>query len=150
MLELASRVEARQHALGRRFARFLVGVHRDAAAVVAHRARAVGVENDLDAVAVAAHGFVYGVVHGLVHEVVESVGARIADVHRGALANRLESLEDLDVARGIGVGAHARSPAPAPMDSATVPPLTSHQTAPLPSGSSESAVVRKTCPLRPA
>src|SRR5260370_1109568 len=95
-------------------------------------------ENAVHAVAVADDGVGHGIAPGLVEGVVEWVGTRIADVHGGALANRLEPLEDLDVAGGIGVRgirAHARSPTPAPMDSATVPPLTSHPTAPLPSGS---------------
>ena len=91
---------------------------------------------------------VHGVVHGLVDEVVESVGARVPDVHGRALANGLEPLEDLDVARGIGLGAHAVLPTAAPMDSATMPPFTSHQAAPPASGSPGSAVVRNTCPLR--
>src|SRR6266545_1049872 len=150
VLELAAGVEHRQHHLGRRLARLLVRVHRDPAPVVADRARAVRVEDDLDAVAVAAHGLVHGVVHRLVDEMMKSVRARVPDVHGRALADGLEPLEYLDVARGIGFAAHAIPPIPAPMDSATTPPFTSHNAPPFPSGSPGSPVDRNTCPLRAA
>ena len=52
-------------------------------------------------VAVAGQRLVDRVVDGLVHEVMQAVGAGVADVHGRALADRLESLEDLDVARGV-------------------------------------------------
>ena len=108
MLELAAGVQDGQHDLGRRLAAFLVDVDGDAAAVVADGAGAVGVQDDLDAVAVTGERLVDGVVDRLVHEVVQTVRARIADVHRGALADCLEPLEDLDVAGGVGLAAHAR------------------------------------------
>ena len=76
VLELAARVEHGQHDLRRRPAALLVDVHRDAAAVVADRAGAVGVQDDLDAVAVPGERLVDGVVDHLVDEVVEPVGAR--------------------------------------------------------------------------
>ena len=70
---------------------------RDAAAVVGHGARVVGVDGDDDGGAVAGEGLVDGVVDDLVDEVVEASGARGADVHAGPFADRLEALEDLDV-----------------------------------------------------
>src|SRR5260370_30715601 len=86
------------------------------------------------------------VVDRLVDQMVEAVGAGIADVHRGALANRLQSFEDLDVARGVGV-AHQAAPRTVPsVGSVTRPSFTSHQVTRLVSGSPTSAVVKKTRP----
>jgi hypothetical protein len=85
----------------------LLDVGRDAAAVVHHRDGVVGVDHDLDVVAVARQRLVDGVVHHLEHHVVQAraVG-RVADVHAGALAHGIEPLEDLD-ARRIVLGRHA-------------------------------------------
>ncbi len=129
VLELAAGVQRGQHDLRRRLARLLVGVDRDAAPVVAHRAGSVRVQDDLDAVAVAGERLVDRVVHDLVDEVVEAVGAGVADVHGRALADRLEPLEDLDVAGGVRLGHHA---APRSGQHAHVrhrAPLTSHHAA---------------------
>jgi hypothetical protein len=70
---------------------------RNAAAVVLDRDRAVGIERDHDPVAMAGQRLVDRIVGDLEHHVVEArsvVG--IADVHAGALAHRVEALEDLD------------------------------------------------------
>src|SRR6185503_9986052 len=115
VLELAAGVQHGQHDLGRRLAALLVDVDRNAASVVADRAGAVGVQDDLDVVAEASQRLVDGVVNRLVNEVVQPVGARVADVHRRALADGLEALENLDVAGGVVLGAHAW---------ATLPPAT--------------------------
>src|SRR6266545_2342308 len=147
VLELASGVKHGQHHLRRRLARLLVRVHRYAAAIVAHRAGAVRVQDDLDAVAIAPHRLVHGVVDDLVDQVMQAIGARVADIHGGPLPDSFEAFEDLDVARRVGLCAHAAPPTTTPMDSVTVPPLTSHHAAPLPSGSPGSVVVKKTCPL---
>jgi len=79
----------------------VLDVGGNAAAVVDHRHRIVCVNDDLDVVAVAGQRLVDGVVQHFEHHVVKSgaVG-RVADVHAGALAYRVEPLEDLD-ARGI-------------------------------------------------
>ena len=76
-----------------------------AAAVVDHGARAVDADAHGDGRGEAGHDLVDGVVDALVDEVVEGVQPGAADVHAGALADRLEALEDLD--RVGGVGAHA-------------------------------------------
>src|SRR2546425_501541 len=79
VLELPAGVQNGQDDLGRRLVALLVDVHRDAAAVVADGAGAIGVQDDLDAVAVAGQRLVDRVVDGLVHEVVQAVRARVAD-----------------------------------------------------------------------
>ena len=103
-------------------------------------------QDHLDAVAVAGQRLVDRVVDRLVHQVVEAVGAGVADVHGGALADRLQPLEDLDVARGVGVAHQAAPRTRSSVGSVTRPSRTSHQAARPVSGSATSAVVRKTWP----
>ena len=56
-------------------------------------------DRHLDVVAVAGERLVDGVVDDLVDQVVQSARTGRADVHAGPLANRFESLENLDVCR---------------------------------------------------
>ena len=79
-------------------------VHGDAAAVVDDPEAAVGLDGDLDVVAVAGQGLVDGVVHDLVHQVVQPALAGGADVHAGPLADGLQPLEDGDVAGTVASG----------------------------------------------
>ena len=134
VLELAPGVEHGQHDFRRRLAGLLVRVDRDPAAVVADGDRAVGVQDDLDRVAKAAERLVDRVVDDLVDQMMQAVGARVADIHGGALADRLEALENLDVARGVCVCAHAAD---------TSPDSTIHRAAPF--TASGSGDVRNTC-----
>ena len=69
----------------------------DAAPVVGDGDRVVRVDRDVDARAVAGERLVDRVVDDLVDEVVQAAHAGRADVHAGALADRLEALEDGDV-----------------------------------------------------
>ena len=80
-------------------------VDRDAARAVAHLDAAVGVQDDVDARAVAAEGLVDGVVDDLPEAVHEAAGVGRADVHAGALADRFEPLEHLEMVGGI-LGGH--------------------------------------------
>ena len=72
------------------------GVGRDTAAVVLDADTTVGQEGDHDPVAVAGQRLVDGVVDDLPDQVVEAALTGRADVHARALADRLETLEDLD------------------------------------------------------
>ena len=63
-----------------------------------HAHRPIVVDRDDDLVGEPSHGLVDGVVDDLVDEVVQTASAGGADVHAGALADRFEPLEDLDVA----------------------------------------------------
>ena len=110
--ELAAGVQRGQHDLGRGPFLFLQFVDRDAAAVVGDGAAVVRVEDDADAVAVAGDRLVDGVVDDLVDEVVEAARAGRADVHAGALADRLEPFEDGDVLGAVGAGAAFFLPPP--------------------------------------
>src|SRR5215218_1589411 len=100
--ELAAGVKDRQHDLGRGPALFLHDPHRNAAAVVLDRAAVVRVEDDADGIAVTGEGLVDRVVDDLVNQMVKTTWTGRADVHAGALANRLQALEDGDVLGAIG------------------------------------------------
>jgi hypothetical protein len=103
--ELAAGVQDGQHDLDGRLALLLHRRDGDAAAVVDDRDRVVGVDRDVDAVAVARERLVDGVVHDLVDQVVQATDTGRADVHARALAHGLETLQDGDV---LGVVARAR------------------------------------------
>jgi len=100
--ELAAGVQGGEHHLRGR--PFLLGVHVDGdpAPVVCDGAAVVGVQDHADAVAMARERLVDRVVDHLVDEVVKPTRASRADVHPGALANRLQPLEDGDVLGAVG------------------------------------------------
>ena len=88
--------------LGGRNALALVNVYRDTATVVTHGARTIRIERDADFLGEAGQRLVDGVVHDLVDHVVQAravVG--VADIHAGALAHRIEALQDLDGFRAV-------------------------------------------------
>ena len=111
VLELTAGVELGHDDLGRRNAFLCMDAGRDAAAIVLDRDRSVGIQLDQDPVAMAGQRLVDRIVRDLEHHVVEAravVG--VADVHAGALAHRVEALEDLDAVGAIfilvGIGCH--------------------------------------------
>jgi hypothetical protein len=73
------------------------GSGMNAATVVDHRDRVVGVDGDVDARAIARECLVDRVVDDLVDQVMQTAQARRPDVHARTLAHRLETLEDGDV-----------------------------------------------------
>ncbi len=75
---------------------FRVRVDRDAAAVVADGDGEVVVQLHLDPGGVAGHGLVHRVVEDLGDEVMERAFVGAADIHAGALADRLQPFEHLD------------------------------------------------------
>jgi len=74
----------------------LVALDGDAAAVVDDLDGVIGPDKDLDVIAEAGKCLVHGIVHHLVYQMMESERAGRADVHAGAFADCLESLQDLD------------------------------------------------------
>ena len=101
--ELAARVQLGEDHLDAREPGLGLLVDRDAAAVVVHLGRAVGVERDLDQVAGAGQGLVHAVVDDLPQAVHETAGVGGPDVHARALADRLQPLEDEKVCCVVGV-----------------------------------------------
>ena len=101
--ELAAGVQLGRHHLdaGQPGLGLLVG--RDAAAVVVDLDGVVGVQGDLDPVRGAGQRLVDAVVDDLPEAVHEAAGVGGADVHAGALADRLQPLEDEEVCRVVRV-----------------------------------------------
>ena len=97
LAELAAGVEVGEHEFDGGHAELRVHVHRDAAAVVGDGNRAIDVDGDLDARAVAGEMLVDRVVQHLEDAVVEAAFVGIADVHAGALADGLKTFEFVDL-----------------------------------------------------
>ena len=101
--ELAAGVQLGEHELDRGLALGRVDVGGDAATVVGDADAAVGEQRHVDGVGVAGQRLVDGVVDDLPDQVVQAALTGGADVHAGALAHRLEALEDGDLA-GVVLG----------------------------------------------
>ncbi|MCY1515125.1 hypothetical protein D9M68_497010 [compost metagenome] len=112
VVELTAGVQHGHDHFCRRHPFFLVDVHRNAAAVVAHGDRLVGMDGDADLAAVAGECLVDGVVDDLEHHVVQTgtvIG--VADVHARALAYGIQAFQHLDAGRVVRVVlAHAFTP----------------------------------------
>ena len=65
------------------------------------RRTVIGMDGDLDAVAVSGHGFINGVVHHLVDQVVQTAYPDIAYIHGWAHPNMCNSFKRLNAVRGI-------------------------------------------------
>ena len=101
LAELAAGVEVGQDEFEGRDLELGMDLDRDAAAVVADGDGSVGVNGHLDPRAVAGQMLVDGVVEHLEDAVVETALIGIADVHPGALADRLESLKLVDLGGSV-------------------------------------------------
>ncbi len=105
--ELAAGVQDGEHDLDGRLALALDDVDRDAATVVDDAHAAVGEQRDDDLAGVAGQRLVDGVVDDLVDQVVQTALAGGADVHAGALADRVQAFENGDRAGVVGHGRRA-------------------------------------------
>ncbi len=104
VVELSAGVQLGHDDLGGRHAFLVVDAGRNAAAVVADGAGAVGVERDGDELRMARERLVDRVVDDLVDHVMEAgavVG--VADIHARALAHRIETPEHLDRVGPVGL-----------------------------------------------
>ena len=101
LVELAAGVQHRHRELDARHLFRRMHVDRNAATVVLDGDRIVGVDRDANRVRVAGERFVDRVVDDFVDEMMQAALGRRADVHAGAFANRLESLEYLDLPRVV-------------------------------------------------
>ena len=102
LVEFSARMQLGHDDLGRRDAFALVDVDRNAAAVVAHGDRAVGIEHDFHRGGVAGQRLVDGVVDDFVDHVMQA-GAVIgvADIHAGPLAHGIQPLQNPDRFRAV-------------------------------------------------
>ena len=109
LVEFPARVQLGHDDLGRRDPFALMDVGRNPAAVVGDRARAVGVQRHLDPAGVAGQGLVDRVIDYFMNHVMQARAViGVADVHAGTLADRVESLEDLDRFRAVFLGVLGR------------------------------------------
>ena len=106
--ELAARVQHRHADLDRRAVELWMLVHGKAAAVVPHGDRPVRVNDHPDMVAEACQGLVDGVVHNFINQVVQAAHVGGTDVHAGALADRLEPFEHLNLGSVVCFAGHCR------------------------------------------
>ncbi len=95
--ELAARVQIRQDQLDRRHLELRMHVDRNAAAVVAHRNRAIDMDRDIDPAAITGEMFVDRIIEHFENAVMQPAFVRVADIHSGALPDRLETLEFIDL-----------------------------------------------------
>ena len=101
--EFSAGVEDRQTTSTVDFLFVLDHVDRDAATIVGDHDSAVRAHDDGDRVAVSGESLIDGVVDDLVDEMVQPARTGRSDVHTGALAHRLKSLEDLDLVHPVDV-----------------------------------------------
>ncbi len=113
IFKLTAGVQLGHDDFGRRHAFFGVDAGGDAAAIILDRHRAIGVERDVDPVAMPGQRFVDRIVRHFEHHVVQAgtiIG--IADIHAGAFADCVEPFEHLDrigaVIVRIGVFCHGK------------------------------------------
>ena len=104
--ELAAGVEGCHHRLHSRLAGGLVGLYRDAVAVVVDADRAVLLYLYVGPGGAPSHELVDRVVDDLEDQVVEAALPGAADVHPRPLADRLHPLQYLDVAGSVCLGIH--------------------------------------------
>ena len=78
-------------------------VHGDAAAVVRYLNDIAGLDGHLDMGAVAGQCLVNGVIYDLIDEVMQTGRPGGADIHAGALAHSLQTLEDLNLRTAVGM-----------------------------------------------
>src|SRR5699024_2977089 len=76
----------------------------NATSVVGHRHRTVGVESDVDTVAMTTECLVDGVVDDLPHAVGQTAAVGGSDVHARPFTHRLKTFEDRQVPGGIVLG----------------------------------------------
>ena len=99
--ELAAGMEHRENHLQSRLSGLRLDVHGDTAAVIGDGDGVAGVDGDGDMLAVAGQGLVDGIVHDLIHQMVQTGSGGGADIHTGALAHRLQTLQHLNLRAAV-------------------------------------------------
>ena len=110
--ELAAGVQDGEHDLDSgslSFSMIATGIPRPSSVTVTELSGWITI---VDVVAVPGECFINSVINNFVHEVMKAPWPRGADVHAGALANRLEALEYRDVLRVVACLRLGRSVAP--------------------------------------
>ena len=100
-VKFSARVQHGHHDFRRRALFRLVHVHGDAAAVVHHGDRLVGVHRHADFVGETGQRFVHGVVYHFPNEMMQAHFSGRADIHGRTQTHGLEATEDLDRLRVV-------------------------------------------------
>ena len=113
VLELAASVQLGHDDLCGGNALFLMHAGWNAAAIIFDRNRTIGVQFDQHKVTMSGQRLVNGIVGNFEHHVVQAATViRVANIHAGALTNRVEALQNLDAVCTIfiliGVGCAVR------------------------------------------
>ena len=102
LVEFSAGMQLGHDDFGRRNAFALVDVGGNAAAIVAHGAGAVGIEDHIDAVGMAGERFVDGIVDHLIDHVMQARAViGVADIHARPLAHGIEALQHLDAVGAV-------------------------------------------------
>ena len=101
LVKLTSCVEHSHNDLKSRLVQLLVLIYRNTTSVVLYSDRLVFINGDLDMSAIACHCLVDRVIDSLVDQVVQTFFADVTNIHGRTLAHGLQSLEHLNVTRGI-------------------------------------------------
>ncbi len=80
---------------------FRMRIDRNAAAIIGHGQIAVSAKMHVDEIGVTRQRLVHRVVDDFGEQMVQGLLVGAADIHAGTAADRLKSLEHLDVARGV-------------------------------------------------
>ena len=97
LVEFAACMELGHDDLGGGHTLLLVDADRDAPAVIAYGDAGIGVDFDVYRVGMAGKGLIDSVIDDLIDHVVKTrTIVRVADIHAGAFANRLQAFENLD------------------------------------------------------
>ena len=97
LIKLPARMELGHDHFSRRDAFFFVDRDRNTASIVAHGNRPVGMQLNFHLVGVTGQALIDRIVDDLIDHVVQARSViRIANIHAGTLANRVEALEDFD------------------------------------------------------
>ena len=78
-----------------------MGIHRDAASVIAHRHQAVFRQLEFYPAGMSRDGLVHRIVEDFRRQMMQRAFISAADIHAGAFAYRLEPFENLDILRRI-------------------------------------------------
>ena len=101
LVELTAGMQHRKHHFEGGTPFLLVHIGRNTAPVVLNGDRVVLVDENVDAGTVPGQRLVDRVVDHFVHQMVQPPDSDVPDIHRGALAHRLEALEHLNAGSGV-------------------------------------------------
>ena len=95
--EFAARMKFCKYKIYRVSSGLVVDSYRDSSSVVGDSAASVRIDRYFNMSAETCQSFIDRVVHNFIHQMVKSSGGSGSDIHTGSLADRLKSLEHLNI-----------------------------------------------------